>query len=342
MAVSETAELKNRVENAIQRLTAGQEERRRSNQTLSQVLAGLEAKYNARGDELRQCHARIRELAESNERLAGLLERIVGIIETHADDSGDAAIRRAADTARDIVQSWGGDPAADAPDAPAAPAVPAARTASAQHAKAAALPPMRFEDVSDEELTAELIAEEAEQARASGDGVDMAQLADVAALDAPVPEPDANQEVVQLDETDAVAEIAAEPAQVEEVDAIDATPTADARAPAAPGAPVFDEVEVVEDVSDEADAGEIEFEPAEAETEEIETEAVEIDMPAPPPSAAPAHRPPAAGAREIGRDDIRAMLDRLERAAARAQAFAEQQGRAPGGGKGPHGKERVG
>jgi hypothetical protein len=328
--VTDTAELKSRVESAIERLTASAEERRQSNQSLAQVLASLESKYNARGTELAECHERIRELSESNDRLTALLERIVEIIESHANDDGDAAIRRAGDMAKDIVRSWGGNPAADAPEMPVARA-PVVATPAARLA-ASGGPVMRFEDVSAEELAAELLAEDVEAAGAEVETADMGRLAEASADVAPAANAAAMRELVEIEEPVEVAELEemAAPAGRKAVAAGSALET-----------PVFDEVEVVdeapaEDTAAEApDADEIAFEPSAAD----EVEEVEIDIPPPAAEAAA----PAPRAHEVGRDDIRAMLERLERAASRAQAFAEQQGKSRTPGEPPgRGKERAG
>jgi hypothetical protein len=322
--VSEDSNLKNRVEHAIGQMTASHERRRHSNQSLSDVLAQLEQKYNGRSNELSQCRDRIAELTAANEELSALLDRIVPVTETHSHDDGDETIRRAADMARDIVRSWGGDPSADVTPAPV---------------KAlAAAPAMRFEDVSAEELAAELVAE---QAAEPVGGVEASE--PILAAESPVEiveeltaEP---ADVPGLAEAPAMVEAAVEQADdVIEVAELEEVSDAEILAEAAESAvPAFDEVEIVEDEA----TGEIEFETA-AEASD-EGEAVEIDIPEPASAAkaAPA-RPAAKGAHETTREDIRAMLDRLERAAARAQAFADEQAKSKAATPAPRARERSG
>jgi hypothetical protein len=235
---------------------------------LTRLLANLETKYGARNEELRHCHARIRTLSAANDQLIGLVERLVGMVETHVKSDPDDALRRATAMAQDMLRSWPEDLAAD--EAP--PRDPR--------------PVMRFEDISEAELAAELAAEE------------------------PVPERDP---------------LVAEPAEI-----VDAAADGDM--------PAFDEIEVV----DAAPADEIEFEPVAPaaprqshESHRNGAEAIELDIPEPvSPSG---HRVPQE--RETTRDDIRAMLERLERAAARAQSFVDQE-TGKNGRNGPSRKER--
>jgi ABC-type transporter Mla subunit MlaD len=267
--VTETGDLKDRVETAIQQLAASHEQRREHNQSLTRMLANLETKYGARNEELRHCRARIRALNAANEQLVGLVERLVGIVETQVKSDPDEAVRRAAAMAHDMLRSWPEDAGTAAEVGP-----PQER------------PALRFEDVSEAELAAELAAEE------------------------PLPEPEA---------------AVAEPAEI-----IDAAAAGDT--------PAFEEFDVV----DRAPADDIAFEPAARAPARPSpgqalngAEAVEIDIPEP---AAPAG-PPVRQERETTRDDIRAMLDRLERAAARAQTLVDQEA-GKNGRNGPLGKQR--
>lgn len=321
--MNEDADLKSRVEHAIQKMTANHELRRHNNQSLSHVLALLEQKYNSRGDELRQCHERIAELTAANQELATLLDRVVEVAETRAHDDGDEAIRRATDMARDIVRSWGGDPSADGPPVPAR---------SALHSS---VPAMTFEDVSSAELAAELLAEQAGQADGPVEAGEISVVFEAKEFE-PVEIIDAIDDVRSTAEgIDAI--VVDEIAELETaLGTGGATPVAakirPAVAAASPPVPEFEEVEVVDDSA----VGEIAFEPAAEAAPEIDEIEIDIPEPAPQSSAAPAR-----GGHETTREDIRAMLDRLERAAARAQAFSEQQAKAKTPSLAPRGKERT-
>ncbi len=75
--VDELAELRERVDQAIERLSTGQAARRR----LMTRQTDLEAKYEARSEELDHCGRRIEELTRENDDLMGLVDRLVKQIE---------------------------------------------------------------------------------------------------------------------------------------------------------------------------------------------------------------------------------------------------------------------
>ncbi len=103
--VDELAELRERVDHAIEKLSTGQAARRRQSQGLMTRQTDLEAKYEARSEELDHCGRRIEALTRKNADLMGLVDRLVQTVD---------------DTESDLIANWSSEdndtPEADACD----------------------------------------------------------------------------------------------------------------------------------------------------------------------------------------------------------------------------------
>ena len=84
--VDELAELRERVDQAIERLSTGQAARRRQSQGLMTRQTNLEAKYEARSEELDHYGRRIEALTRENADLMGLVDRLVQTVDATASD----------------------------------------------------------------------------------------------------------------------------------------------------------------------------------------------------------------------------------------------------------------
>ena len=78
--MGELGELRNRVDRAVDRLSAANDTRRRHSQGLMTLLTDLEAKYEARNEEVDHCKQRIEALARENADLTSLVEKLVLIV----------------------------------------------------------------------------------------------------------------------------------------------------------------------------------------------------------------------------------------------------------------------
>lgn len=207
--MGELGELRNRVDEAVERLTAANDKRKRQSRGLMTLLTDLEAKYEARSEELAHCQKRIDALTRENADLSSLIDQLVRIVDTTVTTGDDDALFRASAMAEGLIADW--HPETDDPtsDDEIAAAVEKIEPTSSDDYKAeveiteqpacdaaarafAALPPeMRFEDVSDEELASE---------RLDGDPAALAAL-----LDMPLA-PDAADHVTDAFDTPFAAE----------------------------------------------------------------------------------------------------------------------------------------
>ncbi len=84
--VDELAELRERVDHAIEKLSTGQAARRRQSQGLMTRQTDLEVKYEARCEELDHCGRRIEALTRENADLMGLVDRLVQTVDATESD----------------------------------------------------------------------------------------------------------------------------------------------------------------------------------------------------------------------------------------------------------------
>ncbi len=84
--MDELAELRERVDQAIERLSTWQAARRRQSQGLMTRQTDLEAKFEARSEELDHCGRRIEAVTRENADLMGLVDRLVQIVDDTASD----------------------------------------------------------------------------------------------------------------------------------------------------------------------------------------------------------------------------------------------------------------
>ncbi len=87
--VDELAELRERVDQAIERLSTGQAARRRQSQGLMTRQTNLEAKYEARSEELDHYGRRIEALTRENADLMGLVDRLVQTVANWSSEDND-------------------------------------------------------------------------------------------------------------------------------------------------------------------------------------------------------------------------------------------------------------
>lgn len=101
--MNDLAELKRRVDSAVDHLAAAQNARRQQQDSLIQLLADLEVKFDARHQELVHCHSRITDLEETNTQLTELLTTVVRLIESGSVEDSNDVIFRASKMAADLV-----------------------------------------------------------------------------------------------------------------------------------------------------------------------------------------------------------------------------------------------
>jgi hypothetical protein len=158
--VGELGELRSRVEQAVERLSAANDTRKRQSHGLMTLLTDLEAKYEARSEELDHCRQRIEALSTENVDLSGLIERLVVIVDTSVATEDDDALFRASAMAEDLIADWRDGPsdtlpADQADDAGEDPPIAPVEVDAALEAFAGLGLETGFEDVSPEELAAE-------------------------------------------------------------------------------------------------------------------------------------------------------------------------------------------
>ena len=122
-------ELRERAEQAATRIGAAQEARHRHNRELMEVLARLERRFAEREEELNLTRARIGPLERQNAELAGLIERLLALVEGGIGISANESLTRASELAAALLegdagaatvevtgaQPEGSDPFSDAP-----------------------------------------------------------------------------------------------------------------------------------------------------------------------------------------------------------------------------------
>ncbi len=106
--MGELGELRNKVDQAVERLSSAHHTRRRHSQGLMTLLTDLETKYEARAEEVEHCKQRIEALARENADLSGLVEKLVQIVDTTVTSDDEDALFRASATATDLVTDWSG------------------------------------------------------------------------------------------------------------------------------------------------------------------------------------------------------------------------------------------
>ena len=106
--MGELGELRNKVNQAVERLSSAYDTRRRQSQGLMTLLTDLESKYAARNEELEHSKQRIEALARENADLSDLVEKLVLIVDTTVTSDDEDALFRASVTATDLVADWSG------------------------------------------------------------------------------------------------------------------------------------------------------------------------------------------------------------------------------------------
>ena len=106
-------ELRERAEQAATRIGAAQEARHRQNRELMEVLARLEQRFSEREEELNLARARIGPLERQNAELAGLIERLLDIVEGGLGIAAGESLTRASDLAAALLEEDAGAAAAE-------------------------------------------------------------------------------------------------------------------------------------------------------------------------------------------------------------------------------------
>jgi hypothetical protein len=109
--MSDFETLRSRVEEAAENLASAEAERHRHAESLSGLLASLEEKFTAQRQELAYYKQRVAPLEDINHQLAGLMDRLLSMIDQGFGEASVAPIKAAAETASRILESV---PAADA------------------------------------------------------------------------------------------------------------------------------------------------------------------------------------------------------------------------------------
>ncbi len=312
--MGELGELRNRVDQAVDRLSAANDARHRQNHGLTAMLTDLEAKFEARGEELEHCERRIQALARENADLSGLIDTLIHIVDTTVGAHDEDALFRASAMATELVADWSGpetpdegtepgpvDAAGPAEDSVAEdtassddgePGIENEMTPELVHDAASEVfagldPASRFEDVSHAELEAEQL---------DGEPEDLATL-----LDTPLmPEPGDADATSEAPVSDALAD---EPFEVVSAEAEDVATLMEAAVFDAPDADFGDIETMALDGAGEPDPLE-------------EMLAADLDIPEIVlDDDAPVSR---IDADEDTESSIQALMARLEQAAARA------------------------
>ncbi len=101
-------ELRERAEQAATRVSAAQEARHRQNRELMEVLARLEQRFSERGEEVNLTRARIGPLEHQNAELAGLIERLLALVEGGLGIAADESLTRASGLAAALLEDDAG------------------------------------------------------------------------------------------------------------------------------------------------------------------------------------------------------------------------------------------
>ena len=106
--MGELGDLRNKVDQAVDRLSTAHDTRRRQSQGLLTLLTDLETKFEARNEEVEHSKQRIEALARENTDLTGLLDKLVQIVDTTVSSDVEDALFRASATAAELVADWPG------------------------------------------------------------------------------------------------------------------------------------------------------------------------------------------------------------------------------------------
>jgi hypothetical protein len=104
--VGDLGQIRNRVDQAVDRLSVANDTRRRQSQGLMTLLTDLESKYEARSEELEHSRRRIEALAHENTDLSDLVEKLVLIVDSTVSADDENPLFRASATAADLVADW--------------------------------------------------------------------------------------------------------------------------------------------------------------------------------------------------------------------------------------------
>lgn len=106
--MGELGELRNKVDQAVDSLSTAHETRRRQSHGLMTLLTDLETKFEARNEEVEHSKQRIEALARENADLSNLVDRLVQIIDTTVNSEDEDTLFRASATAAELVADWPG------------------------------------------------------------------------------------------------------------------------------------------------------------------------------------------------------------------------------------------
>jgi hypothetical protein len=87
--MSDLSDLKTRVETTAERLAAAQQNRRRQNSSLLEILGRLEHKFAAQEEELAFYRERVGPLELANTQLAALMQRLLDMVDAGLDSTDD-------------------------------------------------------------------------------------------------------------------------------------------------------------------------------------------------------------------------------------------------------------
>ena len=329
--MGELGELRNKVDQAVDRLSAAHEARRRQSQGLMTLLTDLETKFEARNEEVEHCRQRIEALTRENADLSSLVDKLVMIVDTTVSSDDEDALFRASATAADLVADWSGpgDGPETASDDDADDEVVTSSNFDrnlddliaaklgydpAAEAFAELDPAMGFQDVGEEELASEELRDDPNavaallEATPAFDIDDEMAVQDIEATGQDINEP---FEVIEFDDPEIVANsTTAEP----DADGID-----------------MPEIHMADIETAEIDIAEIDstgFDTTLSETSDSfdpVQERLSADLDIPEISLEDDEPISRIDPDEDTESSIRAMMARLEQAAARAKAYSEEQ-----------------
>ncbi len=153
--MGELGELRNRVDQAVERLSTTNETRRRQSRGLMTLLTDLEGKYQARSEELEHSKRRIGALTRDNAELSSLVDKLVRIVDTTVTGDGEDTLKLASDMAAELAAGWAGP---DVGDAPATDATTGSEAIDDAHGPAAAAAEEEIEAIAAAEIVLDEIA----------------------------------------------------------------------------------------------------------------------------------------------------------------------------------------
>jgi len=139
--VQDISELRQRIEQAATGLESVEVMRRDQNATLGDTLAKVEERFNARRLELGYLRDRIDELLGANQGLTDTIETFSNLIQAESEDQVESALFRASAGARELLAAIDNG------------------TLSRRPSPLAMFDRMRFDNVTEEELAAEELAD---------------------------------------------------------------------------------------------------------------------------------------------------------------------------------------